>query len=281
MESVKKEEKTELQTRLERNQKGMRELEKKLNNYRKAIESGVDISLVIEPINALKSEKENLEGTNRELKARLENQPRPEAFRFTKTAYDNFSEMIQTVINSGSVDNLRAFLQRFIQKILVYPDRISIIYLPTLIDGFNDPGSDDPYTVSMVPKGGFEPPRGLPTTPSRWRVYQFHHFGISPILPILYFVGAGTAGVWGTSAGADGAGLSLTTEAARRVELKARIREVNINRTATTVVNLVRKPIAPELPKIVWLAPPKAAPISAPFPACKRTIRISAKQTMM
>jgi hypothetical protein len=28
-----------------------------------------------------------------------------------------------------------------------------------------------------VPKGGFEPPRGLPTTPSRWRVYQFHHFG--------------------------------------------------------------------------------------------------------
>ena len=162
----KKEEKTELQTRLERNQKGMRELEKKLNNYRKAIESGVDISLVIEPINALKSEKENLEGTNRELKARLENQPRPESFRFTKTAYDNFSEMIQTVINSGSVDNLRAFLQRFIQKILVYSDRISIIYLPTLIDGFNDPGSDDPYTVSMVPKGGLEPPQGLlPTRP--------------------------------------------------------------------------------------------------------------------
>ena len=128
--------------------------------------------------NQLKSEKENLEGTNRELKARLENQPRPESFRFTKTAYDNFSEMIQTVINSGSVDNLRVFLHRFIQEILVYPDRISIIYLPTLIDGFNGPGSDDPYTVSMVPKGGFEPPRGSPTTPSRWRVYQFHHFGI-------------------------------------------------------------------------------------------------------
>jgi hypothetical protein len=187
-ESVKKEEKTELQTRLERNQKGMRELEKKLNNYRKAIESGVDISLVIEPINALKSEKENLEGTNRELKARLENQPRPEAFRFTKTAYDNFSEMIQTVINSGSVYNLRAFLQRFIQKILVYPDRISIIYLPTLIDGLNDPGSGDPYTVSMVPKGGFEPPRGSPTTPSRWRVYQFHHFGKMEITPQPLFL---------------------------------------------------------------------------------------------
>ncbi len=66
--------------------------------------------------------------------------------------------MIRTVIDSGIVDNLRAFLQRFIQKILVYPDRISIIYLPTPIDGFNDPGSDDPDPVSMVPKGGFEPP---------------------------------------------------------------------------------------------------------------------------
>ena len=29
-----------------------------------------------------------------------------------------------------------------------------------------------------VPKGGFEPPRLVGTTPSRWRVYQFHHFGI-------------------------------------------------------------------------------------------------------
>jgi hypothetical protein len=28
-----------------------------------------------------------------------------------------------------------------------------------------------------VPKPGFEPGRELPTTPSRWRVYQFHHFG--------------------------------------------------------------------------------------------------------
>ncbi len=26
--------------------------------------------------------------------------------------------------------------------------------------------------VFMVPKAGFEPARGLPTTPSRWRVYQ-------------------------------------------------------------------------------------------------------------
>jgi hypothetical protein len=51
------------------------------------------------------------------------------------------------------------------------------------------------------------------------------------------------------------------------VEAKVRRREVSIKITAAMVVNLERNPIAPALPKIVWLAPPKAAPISAPFPA--------------
>jgi hypothetical protein len=69
--------------------------------------------------------------------------------------------MIRTAINSGRVDNAMAFLYRIIQKILVYPDRISIIYLPAPIDGFKDPGSDDSYTVSMVPKGGIEPTLGV------------------------------------------------------------------------------------------------------------------------
>jgi hypothetical protein len=63
------------------------------------------------------------------------------------------------------------------------------------------------------------------------------------------------------------------------VEEKVRIKEVIIKITATPVVNLLRNPIAPELPKIVWLAPPKAAPISAPFPAWRRTIMIRAIQT--
>jgi hypothetical protein len=58
-----------------------------------------------------------------------------------------------TLINRRGADSLKTFLQNFIQKILIYSDR------------------------NLVPKGGFEPPRGSPTTPSRWRVYQFHHFG--------------------------------------------------------------------------------------------------------
>ena len=33
-----------------------------------------------------------------------------------------------------------------------------------------------------MPKAGLEPARESPTTPSRWRVYQFHHFGVRDIL---------------------------------------------------------------------------------------------------
>jgi hypothetical protein len=86
-------------------------------------------------------------------------------------------EMANAFLAGASVDNLRAFLQKFIQKIVVYPHKISIIYIPPLISSFNGSDPGDPFTVGMVPKGGFEPPRGSPTTPSRWRVYQFHHFG--------------------------------------------------------------------------------------------------------
>jgi hypothetical protein len=42
--------------------------------------------------------------------------------------------------------------------------------------------------------------------------------------------------------------------------------EVTIKSTAATVVSLLRNVAAPLLPKSVWLDPPKAAPISAPFP---------------
>jgi hypothetical protein len=62
-------------------------------------------------------------------------------------------------------------------------------------------------------------------------------------------------------------------------EAKAKRSEVIMKMTAATVVNFERNPIAPALPKIVWLAPPKAAPNSAPFPAWRRTIKTRAKQT--
>jgi hypothetical protein len=51
----------------------------------------------------------------------------------------------------------------------------------------------------LVPMGGLEPPWTTSTTPSRWRVYQFHHIG-------CFFVWLSTYGKSGRSAG----GASLT-----------------------------------------------------------------------
>jgi hypothetical protein len=47
----------------------------------------------------------------------------------------------------------------------------------------------------------------------------------------------------------------------------ARLNEVNMKITAAVTVSLLKNVPGPRLPKIVWLDPPNAAPISAPFPA--------------
>jgi hypothetical protein len=58
--------------------------------------------------------------------------------------------------------------------------------------------------------------------------------------------------------------------------------DVTMKIMATPVVILVKKPAGPADPKRVWLEPPpKAAPISAPFPVWSNTIRIKRIQTMM
>jgi hypothetical protein len=92
------------------------------------------------------------------------------------------------------------------------------------------------------------------------------------VLPV-----AGTAGVdWRTGAVEE----STTEDLERGPEMKAKIREVSMKTTATPVVILPKKVVAPELPKIVWLDPPKAAPMLAPLPVWSKTIRISPMQTI-
>ena len=47
---------------------------------------------------------------------------------------------------------------------------------------------------------------------------------------------------------------------------------------ASAEVNRVKKVAPPELPKTVWLEPPREALISAPFPDCISTTRINRTQ---
>jgi hypothetical protein len=65
-------------------------------------------------------------------------------------------------------------------------------------------------------------------------------------------------------------------------ERVANAREVHMNITAATVVNLLKILPAPALPNIAWLpCPPKAEPIAAPLPVCKRTIKTKNKAAIM
>ena len=144
----------------------------------------------------------------------------------------------------------------------------------------------------MVPKAGFEPARVFPTTPSRWRVYQ-----VPPLRHRTAHLAGGAAGVCGPEDGAGGgvsgwAGAAGTlwltgglaapriTEASCWRPRKVNPSEVTMKRMAATAVNLARNGAAPVEPKTVWLEPPKAAPMPAPLPCCKRTIKIKASETM-
>jgi hypothetical protein len=72
----------------------------------------------------------------------------------------------------------------------------------------------------------------------------------------------------------------MTEEPGRWDEKYASPIEVIMNTTATAVVIFVKNPPGPAEPKTVWLdPPPKAAPISAPFPVWRRTMTIKSTQT--
>jgi len=75
------------------------------------------------------------------------------------------------------------------------------------------------------------------------------------------------------------AGTLLSTDVSRLVTMASRKEDI-MNTTAATVVSLLKKVAAPRAPKRVWLDPPKAAPISAPFPPWMSTITIRNKQTI-
>ncbi len=62
-------------------------------------------------------------------------------------------------------------------------------------------------------------------------------------------------------------------------EIYARESEVTMKMMAAPVVIFVRNGAGPAPPKIVWDAPPNAAPISAPLPVCSNTISMRAMHT--
>jgi len=87
--------------------------------------------------------------------------------------------------------------------------------------------------------------------------------------------GAGLAGTVCCAAGLA----PRITEASFCRPRKVSPKEVTINKMAAAAVSFAKKGAAPVLPNTVWLDPPKAAPMPAPLPCCRSTIKIRAKQT--
>lgn len=84
----------------------------------------------------------------------------------------------------------------------------------------------------------------------------------------------------GAGAVCTGAPPSMMLEEGLRPDVYARKSEVIMKTVAATAVSLLRKLVGPLEPNSVWdEPPPKTAPISAPFPVCRRMIRIKARDT--
>src|SRR5262249_1718394 len=85
----------------------------------------------------------------------------------------------------------------------------------------------------------------------------------------------------GCAIGGGSLGIVSTIDEVRcRVELHVKKSDVNMKIAAVHVVRRVSRLPAPLEPKIVWLEPPKTAPMSAPFPVCSRTTTIRKKQAI-
>ncbi len=74
----------------------------------------------------------------------------------------------------------------------------------------------------------------------------------------------------------------MMLDAGRLPEKYARNREVSMKITAAAAVILLRKLVGPLDPNRVWEdPPPNTAPMSAPFPVCRRMMRMRASDTTM
>lgn len=130
--------------------------------------------------------------------------------------------------------------------------------------------------IRAMCRGRDSNPHSLRHVPLKHACLPFHHPGDA------YFVSVGAL-----SDGVEGAICSVVC-AAGAVSITdcvgdlfancASQIEVTRNDIATTAVNLLKNVVAPLPPNTVCEAPPKAAPISAPFPACNRMTIIKNRQ---
>ena len=123
---------------------GIKESEKRISNLLKSLEKGVDEDTVIPRINELKEKKEALISRFSQIEDSI-------PCEFSEKDIEEVVKIIQDGLNNSEPERLNSFLKIFIDKIVIFKDKVEIYYTFPQVN-------DSKVAFWMVPRDGIEPP---------------------------------------------------------------------------------------------------------------------------
>ena len=153
-------EKVELKETIKALEKEQSELNNKKKVYYEGLETGkLNMDLVSERLEQLKSEEERIAKQKLESEERLKNLPEATNYELTKKEFNELRENLSLFIDEGTTQQKRLFLSNFIQSITVHADKIVIEYTPPMLSNKKSPHdkSEGNSVIGMASPRGFEP----------------------------------------------------------------------------------------------------------------------------
>jgi hypothetical protein len=122
----------------------IKESEKRISNLLKSLEKGIDEDTVIPRINELKEKKEALISRLIQIEDSI-------PCEFSEKDIEEVVKIIQDGLNNSEPERLNSFLKIFIDKIVIFKDKVEIYYTFPQVN-------DSKVAFWMVPRDGIEPP---------------------------------------------------------------------------------------------------------------------------
>ena len=155
-----REEKKEIQDMLNRLIKDQKEIDNKKRVYYEGLESGkLDMEIVSERLEELKSQEEEITQQRLEAEKRYLEIPETEKYILTKKEYHELKESLKTFIEEATPQQKHLFLSKFINSVTVYPEKISVEYFPPVFKNQKSPGKKPQsfLVTELASPTGFEP----------------------------------------------------------------------------------------------------------------------------
>ena len=122
----------------------IKDTEKRISNLLKSIEKGVDEDTAVPRINELKGKKETLISRLTQIEEEI-------PYEFNEKDIEEVVKIIQEGLSNSDSGKLNVFLKIFIDKVVVFKDRIEIFYTFPQV-------KNSQVAFCMVPRDGIEPP---------------------------------------------------------------------------------------------------------------------------